>query len=54
MTEATLKIELGDRALSWLYNVNPYEWEPEAFNSIPSMTADEWEWDGETFKKEAT
>ena len=35
--EATLEIELGERTLSWLHDVNPYEWEPEAFASIPGI-----------------
>ena len=41
--EETLEIELGERAVSWLHDVNPYEWEPEAFHSIPLISDDKAE-----------
>ena len=41
--EETLEIELGERALSWLHDVNPFEWEPEAFSSIPLISDDKAE-----------
>ena len=35
--DATLRIELGNRAWSWLSDVNPYEFEPEAYDFIPGL-----------------
>jgi len=33
----TLELELGVRAMSWAYDVNRFEWEPEAYAAIPGL-----------------
>ena len=35
--ETTLEIEIGERALSWAYDINLFEYEPEAFSFIPGI-----------------
>ncbi len=35
--ETALSIELGPRAHSWLYDINRFEWEPDAYAAIPTI-----------------